>query len=74
MKTTLSLMAILVFSAIMLAPKIPKEYPPKEVLEQRAEIVLKEKKLDHLIDNMEYIITVDKMNVEALKQSNIKQN
>jgi hypothetical protein len=69
MKTTLSLLAILVFSAIMLAPKTPKDYPPKRVLEQRVQILVKEKHLDHLIDDMEEIITVDRQKVATIKKA-----
>ena len=68
MKTTLSIMAILVFSAIMLTPKIPKEYPPKEVLEQRADIVLKESKLNNLIDKIEYTIEKDSLEIDTYEQ------
>jgi hypothetical protein len=69
MKTTFSLMAILVFSAIMLKPTLEKPYPPKEVLEQRADIVLKENKLNNLIDKIDHMITVDSMMVAHLKQN-----
>ena len=68
MKTTLSLLAILVFSAIMLTPKIPKDYPPKEVLEQRADIVLKESKLNNLIDKIEYVIQKDSLQRHTYEQ------
>jgi hypothetical protein len=73
MKTTLSVMAILVFSAIMLTPKIPTEYPPKQVVEQRADIVLKEHTLDNLIDKIEYTIAVDSLALKS-NENNVKQD
>ena len=68
MKTTFSLLAILVFSAVMLTPKIPKEYPPKEVLEQRAKILKKKKKLEQLISTIENTIAKDSLALQAYVQ------
>lgn len=61
MKTTISLIAILVFSAILIVPEMPKAYPPKDVIIQRAEINFKEIKLNRLINNLEYSIKKDSL-------------
>ncbi|MDR6844500.1 hypothetical protein [Flavobacterium granuli] len=59
MKTTFYIIGIVVFSAIMLSPKLPKFYPPKEVIEQRKEIVYKEIKLNKIISEIETKLAVD---------------
>lgn len=59
MKTTLYVIGIIAFSALMLSPKMPKEYPPKVVLEQRKEIVFKEAKIERIIDRIEYNLKLD---------------
>lgn len=69
MKTTFSLMAILVFSAIMLKSKIEKPYPPQEVLDQRAIISLKESKLKNVVNTIEYNIVIDSLTIASLKQN-----
>ena len=61
-------MAILVFSAVMLSPKMPKEYPPKAVLEQRADIAVKEIKLKNLINKIEYVIKKDSLKIAQYEQ------
>lgn len=53
MKTFFSAIALLAFSALMLSPRLPADYPPKKVVEQRKEIVCKEKKLNNLITEIE---------------------
>jgi hypothetical protein len=67
MKTTFYVIAIIAFSALMLSPKMPKDYPPKIVLEQRKEIVCKEKKIELLIDKIESQLVKDSV---YLKQNN----
>ena len=69
MKTTLSLTLVMVFSAIMLSPKLPKEYPPKKVIHQREEVVLKERVLENLIEKIEYTIIVDSIQIADIKQN-----
>lgn len=69
MKTTLSLTLVMVFSAIMLSPKLPKEYPPKKVIHKREQVVLKERVLENLIDKIEYTIAVDSMRIAAIKRN-----
>ena len=69
MKTTLSLLGIMVFSALMLAPKIPKDYPPKKVLDQRADMAVKEIELKVLINKVEYLIAVDSIHLASIKQN-----
>ena len=59
MKTTFYFIAIVAFSALMLSPKLPKIYPPKEVVQQRREIVVQEIKLDKLISEIEVKLAVD---------------
>ena len=44
----------MVFGALCLTPKLPKPYPPVEVIRQKESISFKEKKLDHLIHKIEY--------------------
>jgi hypothetical protein len=67
MKTTFYVIAIIAFSALMLSPKLPKEYPPKIVLEQRKEIVCKEAKIERIIDAIENNIVLDSIHLENKK-------
>jgi hypothetical protein len=67
MKTTLYCIAIIAFSALMLSPKLPKEYPPKVVIEQRKEIVCKEAKIDRIINLIEAKILLDSIHNETRK-------
>jgi len=53
MKTLFSTIALVAFSALMLSPTLPADYPPKKVVEQRKEIVCKERKLNNLITVIE---------------------
>lgn len=68
MKTTISLLAILVFSAVMLAPQNPKVYPPKEILEQRAKIAANEQKIEQLIITIENTIAKDSLALQSYEQ------
>lgn len=67
MKTTVFIIALAAFSALMLSPKTLKEYPPKAVLEQRKEIVYKEIKINKLINTIEYALAIDSLQLK--KQS-----
>lgn len=67
MKTTVFIIALAAFSALMLSPKPLKEYPPKAVLEQRKEIVSKEIKINKLIHTIERTLAIDSLQLE--KQS-----
>lgn len=49
MKTTTYIIGLVLFSAVMLSPKEPKFYPPKEVLEQRKDTAEMEVKLNQII-------------------------
>ena len=66
MKTSVFIIALVAFSALMLSPKTPKEYPPKAVLEQRKEIVYKEIKINKLINTIEYALAIDSLQIEKL--------
>lgn len=67
MKTTVFIIALATFSALMLSPKTFKEYPPKAVLEQRKEIAYKEIKINTLINTIEQTLAID--SVQLKKQS-----
>jgi hypothetical protein len=67
MKTTIYIVTILAFSALIISPKLPKVYPPKEVLEEKRSIVFKERKLEHLIEKIEYQVTQDSIKIESIK-------
>jgi hypothetical protein len=64
MKTTLYVIGFIAFSALMLSPKLPKEYPPKIVLEQRKEIVYKEAKIEKIINAIENNIALDSIQIK----------
>jgi hypothetical protein len=64
MKTTLYVIGFIAFSALMLSPKLPKEYPPKIVLEQRKEIVYKEAKIEKIIKAIENNIGLDSIQIK----------
>ena len=59
MKSPVFIIAIAAFSALMLSPKKPEEYPPKAVLEQRKEIANKELKINKLIQEIEITLVID---------------
>lgn len=65
MKTVFYTIGILTFSAIMLSPRQPKEYPPKEILEQRKYIVRKEHKIEKLITQIEDRIEQDSIQIKT---------
>lgn len=67
MKTTVFIIALATFSALMLSPKALKEYPPRAVLEQRTEIAFKEIKINQLINTIEHTLAVDSLQLK--KQS-----
>ena len=64
MKTSLFIIALALFSALMLSPKTLKKYPPKAVLEQRKEIVYKEIKINKLINTIEQTLAIDSLQIE----------
>lgn len=59
MKTAFYAVALVAFSALMLSPKLPAAYPPKIVLEQRKDIIVKETKIDNLITEIECTLATD---------------
>lgn len=67
MKTTIYVIGFIAFSALMLSPKLPKEYPPKEVVEQRKEIVYKEAKIERIINSIESNILLDSIHTDKTK-------
>jgi hypothetical protein len=64
MKTTVFIIALAAFSALMLSPKTLEDYPPKAVLEQRKEIVSKEIKINKLIHTIEHTLAIDSLQIE----------
>jgi hypothetical protein len=68
MKTTGLILALALFSALMLSPKVPDNYPPKAVLQQRKEIVYKEIKINKLIHTIEQTLAIDSLQIN--KQNN----
>lgn len=68
MKTPLYIMALVVFSALMLSPKLPVEYPPQRVLDQRKEIVYKEQKINRLIQEIEHTLVIDSLQIRNNEQ------
>jgi hypothetical protein len=67
MKTTFFIIGLVAFSALMLSPQLPSNYPSKAVLEQRKENVIKEKEIIILIHQIEYKIDVEKIRIEKNK-------
>lgn len=68
MKTPFYVIGLLAFSAIMLSPAFPQEYPSTKVVRERIEIKEKEKNLDRIIDLIEYNLKVDKILSNKEKQ------
>ena len=64
MKTAFYIVAIVAFSALMLSPKPPSKYPPKDVMEQRREIVFKEQKINSIIKKIEYNLAIDSIQIQ----------
>lgn len=69
MKTTIYVIGFIAFSALMLSPKLPKEYPPKKVLEQRKEIVCKEAEIQKIINSIENTIVFDSLHLIKRKKN-----
>ena len=67
MKTAFYIVALVAFSALMLSPKIPENYPPRLVLKQRREIVYKEQKINALIRQVEYTLAIDSIMIKQSK-------
>lgn len=67
MKATFTIVGILVFSALILAPSMPEEYPTKEDLAIEADISIKKSRLELLINKIEYGIKKDSINLTELK-------
>lgn len=65
MKAVFYTIGILTFSAIMLSPRQPKDYPPKDILEQRKQIVHKEHKIEKLITQIETRIEQDSIQIKT---------
>lgn len=63
MKTATYAIAIIAFSALMLSPKMPADYPPKKVMEQRKEIICKETEIDNLITEIECTLEKDSVKI-----------
>jgi hypothetical protein len=74
MKSTIYLTALVLFSALLLSPKMPKEYPPKKVLDQRESIVFKETKIDHLINKIEFQLAKDSIVIKNIKNESSQTN
>lgn len=64
MKTAFYIVAFVAFSALMLSPKLPENYPPKAVLEQRKKIVCKEIKINKLIHTIEHTLAIDSISIQ----------
>lgn len=67
MKTTISLLIIMVIGFICFKPKGPNPYPPKEVLQQKDAIVFKEAKIDMLIHKIQYEMSKDSLELKYIK-------
>jgi hypothetical protein len=68
MKTAFYIVAIVAFSALMLTPKEPKMYPPKEVLEKRKEIAFKEKEINSIIKKIENNLAIDSIRIHHVNE------
>lgn len=60
MKTTFYIIGLLGFSAVMLSPTLPLEYPSEKVIKQRIDIQKKEEELNQVIDLIEYNLKKNK--------------
>ncbi|MEO8534258.1 MAG: hypothetical protein ABI441_10920 [Flavobacterium sp.] len=67
MKTTIYMLVFIIIGALTLKPIIPKHYPPKKVVEQKQANVLKEIKLENIINRIEYEVKVDSMEIKHIK-------
>lgn len=68
MKTAFYTLFIVAFSFLSIKAIIPKEYPPKSVKEQQAVIKIKERKLDDLINKIEYHLEVDSIKLASINR------
>ncbi|MCB6097699.1 hypothetical protein [Flavobacterium psychrophilum] len=68
MKTGISLIAILTFSALVIPPILPKIYPSNPVVRQREDVAVKEKELQETISKIENAIKKDSIKIDKLKQ------
>ena len=69
MKSLFYTIALVVFSAIILKQLNPKPYPPPAILEQRRDIVQKEREIEVLINKIDYNIKLDSISIATIKQN-----
>jgi hypothetical protein len=68
MKATFTIIAVLVFSALILAPSMPAEYPSKDIIVERNEIALKENNLNNLINKLETGVAIDSIKISSINK------
>ena len=66
MKTTIYMLVFVIIGALTLKPIIPKHYPPKKVLDQKQSNVLKEIKLDNIINRIEHKVNIDSIEIKYI--------
>lgn len=69
MKSLFYTIALVVFSAIILKPLNPKPYPPPAILEQRRDIVQKEREIEVLINKIDYNLKIDSLTIASIKEN-----
>ena len=68
MKGTFAIVGILAFSALLLSPSMPQEYPTQESVALQADIKLKESGLVLLIDKIENSLKIDSLEIKEIKK------
>lgn len=68
MKIAINSLLTLAFSALVIAPIMPKSFPTEEVKQERRTITYKEEKLGRLVKSIEYQIKKDSLEIELLKK------
>ncbi|OJX55540.1 MAG: hypothetical protein BGO88_04820 [Flavobacterium sp. 38-13] len=67
MKSTIAFFAVITFSALLLPPIGPKDYPTQSILDERTEIVLNQNKIDDAISKIEQRLAIDSLHLESIK-------
>lgn len=70
MKIAMYSLLTLTFSALILPPTLPEDYPTKGVLIESRIIAFKEQKLKHLIESVDYQVKKDSLEISHLKNTN----
>lgn len=74
MKTSFYIEIVIVISFIAITPSVPKEYPTENVQVQEAANILTERKIENIIDKVDYQFQKDSIHLTMLKNEQSKKH